>query len=487
MIALPRLPAPAPRHVAWAVAGLAAIAAVVALLAREAPGGAGVEVLKPAPFEVTITGQGDLVPKKRHMIASTFSGKVEELAAEGAEVKAGAVVARLATQDIEERLQEDQLELETVRKDLEVRAATARRDREKQRTEVAGARDDLALQRVLLRQLVAGTPKAELQDLVLRKEAAARALAHATTLHAAQAELVAKGVIRPLDLKQAQVDLAGARKQDAVADTALRIARAGYPDPSIEAQRLEAEKAAHKHALAVRKLAHLGRTAALQRDVDLARVRFLESRVAEQKHRLAQATLKAPAAGVVVLQSIWTNSGRKKLQVGDEARENAAFMEISDVSTIYVKGHVKEADFGRVAIGMPARITVPSLNKTFPGALRGLGVLAFEKPGLINAEGAPKVFEATIETNERSASFRPGMTVDVALVVKTVPDALSVPNGAIFQADGQAAVRARRPGGAWEVRPVTAAEHTAERTRVTAGLAAGEEVRVDGALAEDGR
>lgn len=477
-MALPPLPRPSAKAFTGVVVALGAAAAALVMLTRPETGG-GAEVLKAAPFEVTIAGSGDLVPKKRHMIAATFSGKVEEIAAEGLEVKPGAVVARLATQDIEERLQEDQLELETVRKDLEVRAATAKRDHEKQRTELAGARDDLALQRLLLRQLVAGTPQAELEDLRLRAEAAGKARAHAEEVFKAQEELVAKGVIRPIDLKQAKVDLAGARKGDAVATTALRIARAGYADYAVEAQRLEVRKAENKYALAARKLAHLERTAGMQRAVDFARVKFLDSRVAEQKHRLSEATLEAPAAGVVVLQSIYTNSGRKKLQVGDEARESAAFMEIADVSSIYVKGHVKEADFGRVKVGMPARITVASLNKTFPGRLTGLGVLAFEKPGLINAEGAPKVFESMIETDERSQAFRPGMTVEVALVVKVIPDALSVPNGAIFQADGKPAVRARRPGGRWEARAIEVAEHTAERTRVTNGLAAGDEVRVD--------
>ena len=479
MIALPPLAMPPGRVFAAAGVGLAALAAAWFLSQRPQPGSGGVEVLKPAAFAVTITGQGDLVPKKRHMIAATFSGKVEALAPEGQEVKAGAVVARLATQDIEERLQDDQLDLETARKDLEVRAATARRDLEKQRTEVTAAREDLALQRLLLRQLEAGTPRAELQDLQLRAEAATRALAHAEGLFAAQEALVAQGVIRPIDLKQGTVDLAGARRAAAVAATALRIARSGYAENAVAAQGLEVKKAENKHALAIRKLAYLGRLARMQRAVDLARVRFLASRVDEEKHRLASATLKAPAPGVVVLQSIWTNSGRKKLQIGDEARRNAAFMEIADVSSIYVKSHVKEADFGRVTLGMPARITVPSLNKTFPGSLSGLGVLAIEKPGLINAEGAPKVFEAMIETDERSQAFRPGMTVDVALVVKTVPDALSVPNAAIFRQDGHAAVRARRPGGAWEVRAIEVAERTAERTRVTTGLAAGDEVATD--------
>jgi len=472
------LPAGRARAVTVAVLAAVALAAGVWLTRPAAGSAAGVEVVKPAPFEVTITGVGDLVPRKRRMIAATFSGKVETLIEEGKDVKAGTVVATLGTQEIEERLQEHEIEQEAARKDLEVRAATARRDREKARTDLASARADLALQQLLLRQLVAGVPRAEVQELAWRADAAAQARAHAEAAYAAQVDLVEKGVIRPLDLKQGQVDLANARKGDAVAQTALRIARAGYADDQIEAQRLEVRKAATKRALAERELAFLERSRRLQREVDLARVKYLGSRVAEQRHRMAEATLKAPAAGVVVLQSTYTNSGRKKLQVGDEARESQAFMEIADVSSIYVQSHVREADFGRVKPGMPARITLSSLGKTFPGKLTELGVLAKEQPGLVNREGARKVFEAKIETDERSPAFRPGMTVDVALIVQTIPAALSVPNEAIFHEAGAPHVKARRPGGGWEPRAVTLGARSEQRSQVVAGLAAGDEVYV---------
>lgn len=480
-LSLPPLPPlPAGRKLGATVAVLCAAGLAAGLWLTRAPAvpEAGVEVVKAAPFEVAITGVGDLVPAKRRMIAASFTGKVETLAEEGKDVLAGAVVATLGTQDIEERLQEHEIDLEGAHKDLEVRAATARRDIQRQQTELASARADRALQQLLLRQLAAGVPSAEIKDLAWKAEAAAQGRAHAEAAYEAQAALVEKGVIRPIDLKQGQVDLANARKGDAVAQTALRIARAGYADDQVAAQRLEVEKAGHKLAMAQRELTFLAQTRDMQRGVDLARVKFLESRVAEQKHRLAEASIKAPAAGVVVLQTTYTNSGRKKLQVGDEARENQAFMEIADVTSIYVKSHVREADFGRVKPGMAARITLPSLGKSFPGKLTGLGVLALEQPGLVNREGAPKVFEAQVETNERSQAFRPGMTVDVALIVKVIPDALSVPNGAIFHEDGQPRVKARTAGGAWAVRAIALGERGEKRSQVVTGLAAGDEVLV---------
>ena len=155
---------------------------------------AGVEVVRPAPFEVAIEGIGDLVPKRRHMIAASFSGKVLEIAQEGNEVKAGAVVARIGTQEIEENKQSDELDLEGARKDLEVNQAEAARDREKQRTAVAAAQAERDLQALLLRQLEAGTPKPELAELVLRDEAARRSLANAEEAYQAQASLVEKGI-----------------------------------------------------------------------------------------------------------------------------------------------------------------------------------------------------------------------------------------------------------------------------------------------------
>lgn len=437
------------------------------------------ETMRAAPFVVGISSLGDLVPRRRHMIASSFSAKVDELIPEGQEVKAGQLVARLNTEEIEEELQEEELKLATLVKEAEVRALSAKRDHAKQLTDFTRAHHEVGLQRLLLAQLVAGSPRAEIADLLLKSTAAGRSAALARDTFVRQEELVQKGIIRPIDLKKAKVDLATANTAQQVADTALAIARHGYPEAQIEAQRLEVKKAENQLKKATAGLAQGSRVANLVKAVAQAQHEAVQARITDRAHRIRAAKLLAPAAGVVVMQSLWTNGGRKKLQVGDEARENAAFMEIADVSAILIKTRVKEADVGRVKVGMPAKIRVASLNKAFDGRLTSLGVLATEMPDLVNREGASKVFEALIETGEHSSAFRPGMTVDVELIEQTIPDALSVPNGAIEGGPEHTHVWLHHPGSAPEKREITTAEHTATRTRIVSGLKAGDDVLLE--------
>jgi multidrug resistance efflux pump len=438
------------------------------------------ELVAPGPFVVTLKGAGDLVPAQRHMVAAPFSAKVDKLAEEGKEVKAGDVVATLNTQELEEQKQEEELHLSSLGKDAQLHALTAERDRKKLLTDRRGAQDLLALKQLELKQLVAGTPKADLAQLELKATAAARAFATAEEEFKLQEGLLAKGVIRPIDLDKGKLALAEARRAREVAASALAIAQHGYPDPQVAAARLEVRQARNSLAIVEGKLASLARTSAMDAAEDAAERDFSRARVQLLAHRIATATLKAPTAGVVVMNSVYTNSGRKKLQVGDEARENAAFMEVADVSAVFIKVEIKEVDIGRVKVGMPARIHVDSLNKTFDGKLQRLGVLAYEKPDAINREGAPKVFEGLITTNERSTAFRPGMSVNVELIVDRLDQVLTVPNRALATRNGQTTVGVWHAGREPERRVVTAGAHTEERTVITRGLAPGERILLEG-------
>jgi HlyD family secretion protein len=473
-------PLPTPRLATGLVFALLGLGLAVSLvqhaLVVEAP---ATETVTPGPFVVALKGAGDLIPAQRHMVAAPFSSKLNSVVDEGKEVKAGAVVAQLDTQDLEEQKQEEELHLASLGKDAQLHRLTAERDRKKLLTDLRGARDLLAFKQLALKQLQAGTPRAELAQLELKAQEAARAYATMEEQYKLQEGLLAKGIIRPIDLDKAKVDLAQAKRAREVATTALAIAKGGYPDPQIEAARLEVQQARNGLAIVEGKLASLAKTSVMDTAEDAAEQDFSRSRVQLLEHRIATAKLTAPTSGVVVMNSVWTNSGRKKLQVGDEARENAAFMEVADVSRIFIKTEVPEVDIGRVKVGMPARIHVDSLNKTFDGKLEKLGVLAYAKPDAINREVAPKVFEGLITTNERSTAFRPGMSVSVELIVETLANAITVPNHALATRNGQTTVGVWHPGGAVERRGVVAGAHTEERTVITQGLVAGERILLE--------
>jgi HlyD family secretion protein len=264
-----------------------------------------------------------------------------------------------------------------------------------------------------------------------------------------------------------------------VAATALEIALNGYSDLLIEAKALEVKSADTTLREVQGKLAQLEKTRRMEAAIAQAEIDFSRSRVVIFNHRLAASTLKAPTGGVVVFQSVWMNGQKKKVQVGDEVRATRPFMEVADVSAIVIKTNVEEVDIGRVKPGLPVRIRVDSVNKTFDGKLASIGVLATIKPNLVNTDGAPRVFEALVETDAHSSAFRPGMTVDLETEVRRIPDALTVPNKALATLAGQTTVFVRRPDGAIEKRVVETSEHDDTRTVVTSGLKAGETILVE--------
>jgi HlyD family secretion protein len=475
-MAMPRLPG---RRVliglGVAIAGVSGLSYALRAAGDSGPS----ETVVVAPFVVGIKGQGDLVPAERHMVAARFTAKLDNMVEEGKEVKAGDVVAKLNTQDIEEQQQEEELRQVTLVKDEEVRALTASRDSKKLLTDKRAAIDNLALKQLLLKQQVAGFPRAEITRLEILAAAAQRAYTTAAQSFHLQEGLLAKGIIRPIDLDTAKVAFAEASKAKEVTTTALAIARQGYPAPQVGVARAEVEKARNDLRLVEGRLASLARTARMDRDVAGAERAWSKARLLLNQHRLADAQIKAPSAGVVVLNTVRSNGQRKKLQVGDEARQNQAFMEIADVSKVFIKTEIKEVDIGRVHVGMPVKIHVAGLSKTFDGKLDKLGVLAYEKPNVINREGAPKVFEGLINTSEHSTAFRPGMTVDVELVAAALKSAMTVPNRALTTHNGETFVWVHVPRRANERRVVVAGEHTDERTVILKGLAAGDQVLLE--------
>ncbi|MFN3431700.1 MAG: efflux RND transporter periplasmic adaptor subunit, partial [Candidatus Sericytochromatia bacterium] len=428
------------------------------------------------PSPDTAKPVGDLIPKERRMVAPRFSGKLTYLVAEGKEVKSGEIVARLDTREIEENKQEEELRLTMLEKEAEANAAAAARDRMKLDTERQGAKDELALRRLELAQMRRGTPASELEDLTWQAEAARKTYENARREHTLREGLLAKGVIRPVDLAEHQVALAKAHKAHKVADSALAIAKNGYSDFLIQAKRLEVTSAETALAIIEAKLAHLARTSAMERTIAQADIDFSRSRIAILDKRVKASAIPAPGPGVAVFQAVWTNGQKKKVQIGDEVRQNRPFMEVADVSAVVIRTDIEEVDIGRVSPGQPVTIRVESLNQSFEGQIKSLGVLAAIKPNLVNTDGAPKVFEALVETSARSATFRPGMTVDLETIVKRLPAALTVPNKALATVQGQTWVTVRHPDGRLERRRVECGDHDGERTVVTSGLTAGEAV-----------
>jgi len=278
----------------------------------------------------------------------------------------------------------------------------------------------------------------------------------------------ASGAKRQLEEQKAALRQAKASLDQAVAQARitgeqdkLALANAHY---EVERARLEASKQAIVSALqgeasridlatAESKLRVQEATVALHKKSDEARIaslgRQLEKAQADvdlTTRRIEQTSLKAPVDGMLSIDPNysqgWMNA--QPFKVGDQVWPGAVVGEIPDSATLQMECKVEEVDRGRIAAGNETRIHMDALpERTFHSTLESISALTqmtFEWPPSRN-------FKAYALVSAQDAALRPGMNGSMDVVVRHVPNAITVPAKAVFTKDGKPVVYVLGPSG----------------------------------------
>jgi len=190
-------------------------------------------------------------------------------------------------------------------------------------------------------------------------------------------------------------------------------------------------------------------------------------------HRLELMEMKAPSNGVVTYLSNysqgWVNA--KPFKVGDQVWPGSIIAELPDLATLEMKGKLEEIDRGRVNADQDARILVDSFpEKPFPAKVRmvsPLVVQGFEWPPSRN-------FTVQVRFSEPDPRLRPAMNARADIVVDRIPDAISVPSGAVFTRQGRPTVYVASDSG-WRPQEVAIVARNADEVAIK-GVAAGAKV-----------
>jgi HlyD family secretion protein len=251
-------------------------------------------------------------------------------------------------------------------------------------------------------------------------------------------ELVAQGFISSarLDEVQRSVDLASAQR-----DAAQAQARANRPDgpelAGLEAQRQAAEAA-----------------------------------VQAASARLAQLTLRAPAAARVIARTV---------EPGQIVQPGRVLLELAVTGPTELVAQVDERFLGQLRVGQSARV----LADAYP--LQPFdAVLARVAPGVDAARGAVEVVFAPVGT--APPFLREDMTLSIEAITGERPQAVVLPLGALRPgAIGTAGQVLVLEDGRVRERAVTLGLRTLDQAEVTAGLAAGDTLLLDPQLAPGAR
>jgi multidrug efflux pump subunit AcrA (membrane-fusion protein) len=182
---------------------------------------------------------------------------------------------------------------------------------------------------------------------------------------------------------------------------------------------------------------------------------------AEGKYRGAAAQLsyseiKSPIDGVVT---------DRPLYVGD-----------LNISKLIAKGHIPQSEAAQLKVGNPAQLKVPGIDEPIEGKV------TLVSPAL---DPGSTTIEVWVEAKKPNPALRPGITVQVAMTVKTVKDAVVVPAAAVYknpEGNGNYVLVAGTDEKA-HVKAVQVGIRNGEDAQIASGINAGDPVITSGGYA----
>ena len=273
----------------------------------------------------------------------------------------------------------------------------------------------------------------ELQKAELDARAAKEAFEAQQSLFENRQRLYKEGAIAQKDVNDAQVTLSQARSQYETSRRHFEDLQAFARDQQIQV------------ATAQRNAAR-GRSETAQAQLDYTRI-------------------VSPIDGVVTDLPLYP---------GETAQSGAPVVTIMDVSRVIARTHIPQSEAAELALGSQANLIGPG------------GVPIAAKVTLINAalDASSSTVEVWVEADNADGKLRPGSSLRVEMIAKTVPNALVIPPKR--RADELVGIdlrdRDRQRSSSRTCEKSLPASATRDRSQITDGLQSGQRVATTGAF-----
>jgi HlyD family secretion protein len=199
---------------------------------------------------------------------------------------------------------------------------------------------------------------------------------------------------------------------------------------SLSEQNLIAQSGLDETRNALDQAEHRRQAARSQLSIAKAKVAEAAANVAQAQasadraeEELANATIRAPINGTILARDVEVGSPVSSiLNMGAAA---TPVLTLGDISHVFVRGKVDEADIGHVQLGQPARITVETFrDRVFKGRVTQISPLGVERDNVTN-------FEVRVSIDNPGNELKANMTANAEIVLEERTGALIVPEAAI--------------------------------------------------------
>jgi HlyD family secretion protein len=282
----------------------------------------------------------------------------------------------------------------------------------------------------------------EIQRAQLETQAAKQILDAQQKVFDSRQELFQQGALPRKELDQAGVDLTNARNQYQIAQKHLDSLNAIGKAQTLKSASGQLESAKGKYE---------GATA-----------------------QLSYSEIRSPINGVVT---------ERPLYPGEMAAAGAPLMTVMDTSQVTARAHLPQASAALLKVGDRAGVSVPGADNDKPLA----GKVSLVSPAL---DPNSTTVEVWIQLKNPGGHLKPGSSVQVSMVARSLPDALAIPAAALLTAqDGTESVMmasecpdSKNPSDLCAIqKTVKAGIRDGDQVQVVDGLQIGDKVVASGA------
>jgi HlyD family secretion protein len=237
-------------------------------------------------------------------------------------------------------------------------------------------------------------------------------------------------------------------------------------------QQLDDAQRAYEVADNRQKLLDAGiQTAAAQVSQARARVAAAKAALDRAEDNLSYSTIRSPLTGIVLTRDREVGDAVSSiLNLGSAA---TLIMTLGDVSSVYIKGEVDEADIGKAEVGLRARTRVESFpSETFDGTVKRIAPMGKEQNNVTT-------FEVRVTISNPQNKLRANMTANAELVLEERKQVLLIPEAALqYEKDKSVYVQkyAQAERSSWRKTPVKVGISNGQKAEVLEGLTESDKV-----------
>jgi HlyD family secretion protein len=405
------------------------------------------DIASRGPFDHIVLEQGEVESSSNQVVTCEVKSRggngvaILWVVDEGTRVKKGDKLVELDSSELETREKEQKIAVITA----EARLATAKAQLE---------------QAVIARkEYIDGEYKTAEKQILASKATAEQDLRKAKLAIESSERLVAKGLVKSLQLEADRYAVANAQNKLDIADAELSVLQNLTKQKMLVQYDSDIEAATASRSAAESEL--------LEEQAEYEDIAL----------QIKKCILYAPSDGVVVHANRYSSRGGNAefvVEAGATARERQELIRLPDPTLMQVSCKINESRVTLIREGMPAKITVDAI----PG-LKLVGrvkkVNRYAEPGSWMSSSV-KEYATIVEIIDPPENIRTGMTAEAQIFVEQLPDALQVPIQALYEHGEDFYTLVRRGDSTFETAVVEVQATNDQMAAIASGLDDGDAV-----------